>query len=344
MAASADRAGARSGLRSPRRRRALTLLAGALAAPALLRPARAQGAYPDRPIRLVVPFAPGGGFDAIGRLWAERVRTALGSIVVENIAGGGSSLGAANVARAQPDGYTLLLAGSGALVVNPLASTRKLYDPVADFEPISLAAIHCFALAVHPSLPVTSLAQLLDHARAHSDTMAYGSAGTGSLNHLTGELFKSLTGLDKLLHIPYRGAGPAMNDLISGHVPMIVPSMNGQMIELHRAGKARILAVTSPQRLKGAPDIATAVEGGVAGMVSQNYVGLFAPAHTPPEIVARIVQANETALVDPRWASQLEASGFEAVPDMSPTHAGAVLKGELARWAPVIRSIGLKLD
>jgi tripartite-type tricarboxylate transporter receptor subunit TctC len=318
-------------------------LLGAAAALPVTR-GHAQLTYPDHPIRLVVPFAPGGGFDAIGRFWADRIRPALGSVIVENISGGGSSLGAAAVARANPDGYTLLLAGSGALVVNPAAASRALYDPIADFQPISLTAIHCFALAVHPSLPVRSLAELVDYARKNPGKLSYGSAGTGSLNHLTGELFKSLIGAPDIVHIPYRGAGPAINDLISGHVPMIVPSMNGQVIELHRTGKLRIMAVTSPARLKGAPDIPTAVEGGVADMVSQNYVGLFAPAKTPMDIVERVHQANRTALIDPKWNHQLEASGFEAADDMSPAHLAAVLKGEIARWVPVIKAVGLKLD
>jgi tripartite-type tricarboxylate transporter receptor subunit TctC len=327
-------------------RRSFVLLGGAAAAGVLLGHSRvlAQSAYPQNPIRLVVPFAPGGGFDALGRAWAERIRPALGTIVVENISGGGSSLGAAAAAKAQPDGYTLLLAGSGALVVNPIASSRKLYDPVADFQPISLLAIHCFALAVHPSVPAQSLHELVEYARKNRGTFSYGSAGAGSLNHLTGELFKSLAGLPELVHVPYRGAGPATADAISGHIPLIVPSMNGSVLELHRAGKLRIIAVTSPRRLAGAPDLPTAAESGLAGLISQNSVGLFAPARTPQPVVERIHHANREVLRDPAWGQQLAASGFEAADDLNPAHLAKVLAGEIAGWAPVIKSLGLKLD
>src|SRR5712691_9332829 len=180
----------------------------------------AQSKYPDRPIRLVIPFPPGGSFDAVGRSWADRMKALLGTVVIENQGGGGSSLGAAAVARAQPDGYTILLAGGGALVINPIASSKPPYDPVRDFEPISLVFAHAFALAVHPSLPVRTLTDLVDYARSNPGRMSYASAGAGSVNHLTGELFKSLTVLPDIVHVPYRGAGPAITDLISGQVPM----------------------------------------------------------------------------------------------------------------------------
>ena len=165
---------------------------------------------------------------------------------------------------AQPDGYTILLGGGGALVINPIASSKPPYDPVRDFEPISLVFAHAFALSVHPSLPVRTLPDLVDYAAGIAARCPTRSAGVGSVNHLTGELFKSLTALPDIVHIPYRGAGPAITDLISGQVPMAIPSMNGQVLEFHRAGKLRVLAVTSPDRLKGAPDIPTAVEAGIA--------------------------------------------------------------------------------
>jgi tripartite-type tricarboxylate transporter receptor subunit TctC len=325
------------------RRRFLHLAATAAALPATSRIARAQ-AYPARPIRLVIPFPPGGAFDAIGRPWAEKMKTLLGTIVVENIGGGGSSLGAAAVARAQPDGYTILLGGGGALVINPIASSRSPYDPIKDFEPISLLAIHTFALTVHPALPVRTLAELVDYARNNPGKLSYGSAGVGSLNHLTGELFKSLVGVPDIVHIPYRGAGPAMTDLISGHVPMIVPSMNGQLLEFHRAGKVRILAVTNPERLVGAPDLPTALEAGINGMVSQNLLGLLAPAGTPKPIVDQIAAATRACLADRSFQDQLVASGFELPPDSSPERMRRFVEGEIARWTPVIKAVGLKLD
>jgi tripartite-type tricarboxylate transporter receptor subunit TctC len=325
------------------RRQFLHLAAGAAALPAASRMAIAQ-TYPTRPIRLVIPFPPGGAFDAIGRPWADKMKTLLGTVVVENIGGGGSSLGAAAVARAQPDGYTILLGGGGALVINPVAASRPPYDPIKDFEPISILAVHAFALAVHPSLPVRTLTEFVDYARGNPGKLSYGSAGVGSLNHLTAELFKSLIDIPGIVHVPYRGAGPAITDLVSGHIPMAVPAMNGQVLELHRAGKLRILAVTNPERLTGAPEIPTAVEAGLAGMISQNLVGILAPAGTSKAIIDQVAAATRICLSERSYQEQLVASGFELPPDSSPERMRRFVEGEIARWTPVIKAVGLKLD
>jgi tripartite-type tricarboxylate transporter receptor subunit TctC len=328
-----------------KRRDVLVLGLAALAAgPSTSRAALGQSRYPERPIRLVIPFPPGGSFDAIGRSLADKMKTLLGTLVIENIGGGGSSLGAAAVARAPPDGYTILLGGGGALVINPVASSRPPYDPIRDFEPISLVVVHAFAIAVHPKLPVRTLTELVDHARSNPGRLSYGSAGVGSVNHLTGELLKSLIGTSDIVHVPYRGAGPALQDLISGQIPMAIPSMNGQVLELHRSGKLRVLAVTSPDRLVGAPEIPTAVEAGIRGMVSQNLVGLMAPAGTPKAIIEQIAQAMRTAMADQKYQQQLIAFGFELPPDLGPDRMRRFVEDEIARWTPVIKAIGLKLD
>ena len=196
-----------------RRRDLLTLGAAALAARGLsASTARAASGYPKRPVRLIIPFPPGGGFDAIGRPWADRIKPLLGTIVVENQGGGGSSLGAATVAHSSPDGYTLLLGGSSTHVTETILKTRPLYDPIKDLEPISNIAVSPFALAVHPSIPVTTLAKFIDYDKANRGKLSYGHAGVGSLNHLTGELFKSLAGLPDLLQVSYRGSRPAIAD------------------------------------------------------------------------------------------------------------------------------------
>jgi tripartite-type tricarboxylate transporter receptor subunit TctC len=325
------------------RRRLLHLAAGAAVARSVVRRADAQ-TYPARPIRLVIPFPPGGAFDAIGRPWADRMKPLLGTVVVENIGGGGSSLGAAAVARAQPDGYTILLGGGGALVVNPVATSRPLYDPIKDFEPISILAVHAFAIAVHPSLPVRTLTELIEHARNNPGKLSYASAGVGSLNHLTFELFKSLADVPGIVHVPYRGAGPATADLVSGHIPIAIPSMNGQIHELHRARKVRILAVTNPERLTGAPELTTAVEAGLAGMISQNLVGILAPAGTPKTIIDQVAAVTKICLADRGYQEGLIASGFELPPDSSPERMRRFVEGEIARWTPVIKAVGLKLD
>jgi tripartite-type tricarboxylate transporter receptor subunit TctC len=321
------------------RRELLALpLAAALGGSAL-----AQGRYPDRPIRLVIPFPPGGVYDAVGRPWADKMKSLLGNVVVENIGGAGGSLGAAAVARAQPDGYTLLLGGGGPLVVNPLASSRTSYEPIKDFEAISIVTVTTLALAVHPSLPIHSMRELIDYAKANPGKLSYGSAGVGTFNHLTAELFKSLTGTN-IVHIPYRGAGPAISDLVGGQIPMITPNVTGQVIELHQSGKLRMLTVTSPKRLIGAPQIPTAVEEGLPGMVSQNFIGLFAPARTARAIVEQVSQATHKAFEDQEFQKLYIAAGNEPYPDMSPDAARQFLEADLARWSPIIKAIDLKLD
>ena len=227
-----------------KRREVLALGLAALSARALLPdPAFAQSAYPDRPIRFIVPFPPGGAFDTVARPWAEKIKPLLGTFVVENVGGGGGSVGAAQAARARPDGYTILLGGATTHITEGLLKNRPQYDPLKDLEPISGIAITAFAIAVHPSVPVHSLKELIDYAKANPGKLSYGSAGTGSLNHLSAELFKLRTGLSDLVHVPYRGAGPALVDILAGQIPMIVPAMTNHVLALHQSGKLRVLAV-----------------------------------------------------------------------------------------------------
>jgi len=327
-----------------KRRDVLALGLATLSARALTpRGALAQPKFPERPIRLVIPFAPGGVYDAVGRPWAERMKTALGTMIVENQGGGGGSLGAATVARAQPDGYSLLLGGIGPLVINPIAASRTPYDPIKDFEPISILVVTAFSVAVHPALPVRTLTELLDYAKSNPGKLSYGSAGVGSGNHLTGELLKSLTGVD-IVHVPYRGAGLAITDLVGGQIPMIMANVTGQVIELHRAGKLRMLAVSSPSRLIAAPDIPSAGEAGLPGLISRNFIGVLAPARTPQAIVTQISQATRIAMADRDLQQIFISSGLEPSQDSSPEQARRFLEEEIARWTPIIKSIGLKLD
>src|SRR6059036_2170601 len=239
------------------RRTFLHLAIGAAALPAASGVARAQ-VYPARPIRLVVPFAPGGAFDFVGRPWADRMKPLLGTVVVENIGGGGSSLGAAAVARAVPDGYTILLGGTQTHVNETLLKARPLYDPVKDLAPIAGAAAYFLGIAVHPSVPAQSIGELIAHAKANPGKLSYGHAGVGTIQHLTGELFKSLAGIPEIVQVPYRGTGPAIADLISGQVPMGIVGVTGQVLEFHRTGKMRVLAVSGPTRLIAAPELPTA--------------------------------------------------------------------------------------
>jgi tripartite-type tricarboxylate transporter receptor subunit TctC len=329
-----------------KRRHVLALGLAALSVRALAPgPAVAQSKYPERPIRLVIPFPPGGVNDAVGRPWADKMKPLLGgTVVVENMGGAGGALGATAVARAQPDGYTLLLGSGGTQVIIPIATSRPQYDPVKEFDPIFILGVTAVAIAVHPSLPVTSLKELVDYAKSNPAKLSYGSAGTGTMTHLTGELLKSLTGLQGVIHVPYRGAGPALTDAVSGHIPIITPNVTGQVLELHRSGRLRILAVTTATRVAAAPDIPTAVEAGLPGMISQNFIGLFAPMGTPKAIIEQIYAVTRTALADRDFQQMFIASGFEPFLDSSPAKARRFLDEEIVRWTPVIKSIGLRLD
>lgn len=299
--------------------------------------------YPERPVRLIIPFPPGGGFDAIGRPWADRIKPFLGTVFVENQGGGGSSLGAAFVAHSSSDGYTLLLGGSSTHVTEAILKTRPLYDPLKDLEAISNIAVSPFALAVHPSVPATTLAEFIDYDKANRGTLSYGHAGIGSLNHLTGELFKSLAGLPDLLQVPYRGSGPAIADTLAGHVSMVTPAMTGQMIEFHRTGRLRILAVTSPKRLSAASDLPAAAET-LPEMVSQQLIGLFAPAGTAKAIIDQVAEANHALLAVSDYQKMLVETGFEPDVDSSPEIFRRRIEAEIAKWTPIVRELGIKID
>ena len=271
----------------------------------------AQARYPDRAIKLVVPFAPGGVNDAVARLWVERMKPVLGSVYIENQGGAGGAVGALAVARAQPDGYTLLLGGAGALVLNPIGMVKPLYDPIKDFEPIAMLAVPALTILVNPSVPVHTLKELIAYAKANPGKLAYGSAGAGSMTHLAGELFKSLAGTPDIVHVPYKGSGPSLSDVVSGHVPIVVANITAQVLELHATGKLRMLVVTAHDRLVAAPDLPTAVEAGLPGMIAVNFTGLFAPRGTPKPIVEQIAAATDKVMEEDDFRAMLIASGLE---------------------------------
>ncbi len=325
------------------RRSFLHRLAGAALVPAGARLARAQ-TYPERSIRLVVPFPPGGVFDFIGRPLADRLKTTLGAIYVENVGGGGGTLGAATVAHSRADGYTFLLGGTTQYVTEALLKRQPLYDPLKDMDPVANAAVTTFAITVHPSVPAQNLKEFVAYAKANSGKLSYGSAGAGTLNHLTGEAFKLAAGLPDLTHVPYRGAGPAIADLMGGQILMNIPAMSGQVLAFHRAGKLRILAVVSPRRLIGTPELPTAVEQGFPTVVAQQLIGLIAPAGTPPAIIAQVAQAVRAALTDKAFQQTLREAGVEPDLDSNPETFRAALVADIAHWKPVIDAMGLKID
>ena len=304
----------------------------------------AQVKYPERPIKLMIAFSAGGVNDVVGRQWADRMKTLLGTVYVENQGGGTGTIATGEVARAQPDGHTVLLGSTSTMVLNPMTMARVPYDAVKDFTPIGILCVSTTSLVVHASVPVRTLQEFVGYAKANAGKLSYGSAGTGTMSNLSGELFKLLSGLSDLVHIPYKGAGPGLSDLVSGHILAMTPNITGQVLELHRAGKIRILAMNAPERLKAAPEIPTAIEQGIPGMIGQLFLGLFVPAATPKEIVNRIGEATRKAMADTEFQKILLAAGLEPIADSNTEKAQRFISEETTRWAPVVKAAGLKVE
>ncbi|HTV28617.1 MAG TPA: tripartite tricarboxylate transporter substrate binding protein [Xanthobacteraceae bacterium] len=326
-----------------RRRRFLQFAASAAVVPALPRPGRAEN-YPSRPIRLVLPFPPGGVFDIVGRPLAAKLQAVLGTVIVENQPGAGGSLAAAAVAHAPADGYTIFLGSSSINLTELILREHPLLDPTKDLTPVSMVAITGFAIAVNPSVPAKSLMELVTYIKENPGKLSYGSAGAGTMNHLSGELLKSLTGIKDLPHVPYRGAGPALADVIAGQIPMIIPAMTGQVLEFHRTGKLRLLAITNRTRLPVAPEIPTAVEGGVQGLVTEQVLALFAPGGTPASIIAQVAKANSVAMADKAYQQSLADQAVIPLTDWTTEKFNRFMDEDVARWTPLVKSIGIKLE
>jgi tripartite-type tricarboxylate transporter receptor subunit TctC len=325
------------------RRRFLQFAASAAVLPVLARAGRAEN-YPSRPIRLVLPFPPGGVFDIVGRPLAAKLQADLGTVIVENQPGAGGSLAAAAVAHSPPDGYTIFLGSSSINLTELILRERPLLDPTKDLTPISMVAITGFAIAVNPSVPAKSLVELVTYIKQNPGKLSYGSAGAGTMNHLSGELLKSLTGITDLPHVPYRGAGPALADVIAGQIPMIIPAMTGQVLEFHRTGKLRLLAITNRTRLPVAPEIPTAVEAGVQGLITEQVLALFAPGGTPSPIIAQIAKANSTAMADKAYQKSLIDQAVIPLTDWTTEKFNRFMDEDVARWTPLVKSIGIKLE
>jgi len=316
------------------------------AATALLAPrrARAQKRYPDHPIRLIVPFAPGGATDVAGRLWAEKIRPNLGTVVIENKASGGGALGTSEVARARPDGYTFLFGNTSTQVLLPVLMSPPPYDPLKDFASIYILCVSPTVIVVHESVPARTLLELIAYAKANPGKLSYGSAGAGTLTNLAGELFKQLIGAPDIVHIPYKGSAPGLTDLASGHIQMMTPNIGGALLNFHRTGKVRILAVAAETRLRAAPDIPTAREAGLPGMVAANFNGLFAPAGLAEPIVDQLASATRKLMADEAFDKLLVESGFEPTSQSGPQEARQLVAEELRRWTPIMQATNFKME
>ncbi len=303
--------------------------------------ALAQSKYPASTIRLVVPYAPGGVVDAVARHWAERMKEPLGTVIIENQGGGGGVIGASAVAHARLDGYTLLFGDTSCQIIAPYLMLHPPYDAAKDFAAVSMIATSSTAIVVHPAVPARTLGEFIDYAQSHQKKLSYASAGAGTVTHLAGELFKQLTKTPDILHVPYRGAGPGLIDLISGVVPMMTPNITSQVLNFHRSGDLRILAVCAPARLKAAPEIPAAVET-VPGLVAGLTCGVLAPAGTPQPIIDQISGVTAAVIRRPDFDEALQAAGLEARSDASPAGAEAFLVAERQRLIPIIEAAGLQ--
>jgi tripartite-type tricarboxylate transporter receptor subunit TctC len=299
---------------------------------------RSQSSYPTKPIHLVVPTSPGGVHDVIGRIWADRVKSELGAIVVENRAGGGSSIALNYVTQQPADGHLLLVGSTSTLVLREGGNNRA-YDALKDIRSVSIVATTSTSIAVNPLLPIRSVKQLIDYAKANPGKLSYGSGGVGAITHITPELFKQRAGGLDILHVPYRGIAPAMNDLIGGQIGVIFPNITAQVVALHRSGKLRILAVNAPARLQAAPDIPTAQEEGLDNFVSQIFFGIFAAIGTPQPILDRLDDVTQTEWADKAFQGKLVESGFEPMLGFGPERSDRYLREEFAKWSPIVQKV-----
>jgi len=311
-----------------------------LLALAVLPPATADD-YPTRPVRVIVPFSPGGAVDGPMRLIAQQLSRRLGqSVFVENKPGAGATIGSELVAKSPADGYTLLLASQ----TNAISATlypRLAFDPIEDFAPISLIGREPGVVVVNPALPVKTLQELIAYAKARPGQIDYASSGNGSGQHLFAAMLCSMTGI-KLNHVPYRGSGQATSDLLGGQVSLSIPGMAGMLGHIH-AGKLRALAVTSAKRAPQLPDVPTVAEAGVPGYVAYVWMGLLAPKNTPANIVDQLHKAIVQVLAEDEVKRYMALASIEAV-GSTPAEFGAFFRAEKERWAKIIRETGAKID
>lgn len=322
-------------------RRALLSLS-ALGLAALLGSAQAQEAWPAKPIRLVVPFTPGGVTDTSGRLIAEQLGKRLGQqIVVDNRPGASGNIGTGLVKTAAPDGYTLVLGFDGTMVINPHVFAKTPFDTVKDFAPVGKIGDATLILVANPDVPVKSLSEVIALSKVQSGGLSFGTSGTGGTPHIAGELLKAKTNAN-LTHIPYKGGGQAMTDVLGGTIPLVYTAVAGAYGHV-KSGKLRAIAVSSAQRSTALPDVPTFIESGVPDFVVNSWVGLLAPMATPAAIVTRLNTELNAVLNDPAVREKLRLMGIDATPG-SADQFSAEIKRDLARYGQVVKSAGIRIE
>ena len=298
--------------------------------------------FPDRAITMVVPFAAGGSTDVVARIVAQKMSEDLGQqVIVQNVAGAGGNLGAGNVARAEPDGYTILMGTVATHALNPLILKSTPYDPEKDFAPVSLLVVVPNVLVVNPELPAKTVPELIALLKAEPDKYSYASSGNGTPLHLSGELFKSMAGVS-MQHIPYKGAGPALNDVIGNQVPIMFDNLPSSSSHI-KAGTLRALAVTTAARAPSFPDVPMVAESGIPGYETYTWNALFAPAKTPNEVVMRLNASANKALKDPAVAERMKEFSATIV-GSTPDELAAHVKAELAKWGPVVKGANIQME
>ncbi len=319
-------------------------LALALAAAAIIGSPVAQAqSFPSKPITLVVPFPPGGPTDAMARTIAHRLKDELGQpVIVENKAGAGGNIGADYVAHAQPDGHTLLFGTSGPLAINTSLYKRTGYNPQKDFAPVIKIGHLPNVIIVNPAIAAKNVAELVALAKAKPGVLAYGSSGNGASSHLAGVMFGNLTGVE-LLHIPYKGTGPVLNDLLGGQIAIAFTDVLTAQ-PLVNSGKLRAIGVTTAQRSKALPEVATVAEQGVAGYDVSVFFGIVAPAATPAAVLARLNKAFTNVLASPEVVETLSRQGLESAPDNRSQALAEFMHREIGKWRTVIKVSGVQLD
>ncbi len=315
---------------------------GALAALLLAACAGANAAYPDKPIRLVIGFPAGGPLDQHARLLSERLQAVLGQpLIIDYKAGAGGTVGAQDVMKAPPDGYTLMLANTGVMVINPGLYSKLPYQTLRDFTPIARTAMQPLALLVNPKLPANTLREFMDYARSRPGQLNYGSAGNGGISHLVPEMFKNATGLF-MVHIPYRGSAPAFTDLMGGQVQFMAESIP-QAAAYHKQGKVRALAVTSRERNPALPDTPTVIESGIKGFEVVGFYGFLAPAGLPKDVTAKLSDAFRQVLATPEIRNRMVSQGADPA-FLGSDDFGKFLAAEMPRWADAVKKSGARMD
>lgn len=314
----------------------------ALAAVTLAACTVATAAFPDKPIRIVIGFPAGGPLDQHARLLSDKLQAVLGQpILVDYKSGAGGTVGAQEVMKAAPDGYTLMLANTGVMVINPALYSKLPYATLKDFTPVARTAMQPLALLVNPKVPANSLKEFMDYARARPGQVNYGSAGNGGISHLVPEMFKSETGLF-LVHIPYRGSAPAFTDLMAGQVQFMAESIP-QAANYHKQGKVKALAVTSRERNPALPDVPTVIEAGIKGFEVVGFYGFLAPAGTPKDVVAKLSDAFKQVLAMPDVRNRMITQGADPA-FLGSDDFAKFLAAEMPRWAEAVKKSGARLD